>query len=100
MLLGGNDLCDVCNDGGDVSADEYAAQMRPAFETLAAVPRLVVNVPLHADYTQLCYMWELAEQGRRFLLVGVYVVGPFHPGSMMQLALAALTCVLYLVAQE
>mmetsp|Transcript_35161 Transcript_35161/g.104732 ORF Transcript_35161/g.104732 Transcript_35161/m.104732 type:complete len:332 (-) Transcript_35161:141-1136(-) len=53
MLLGGNDLCNVCSDGGDVSADEYAAKMRPAFETLAAVPRLVVNVPLHADYTQL-----------------------------------------------
>ena len=41
MLLGGNDLCDVCNDGGGDSADEYAAKMRPAFETL------------HADYTQL-----------------------------------------------
>ena len=37
--------------------------------------------------------------GRRFLLIGVYVVGPYHPGSMMQLSLAAVTCVLFLVVQ-
>ena len=36
---------------------------------------------------------------RRFLLVGLFVVGPYHPGSMMQLAMAALTCVVFLVAQ-
>jgi len=45
------------------------------------------------------YWWELVEMSRRLLLVGAYVVGPFHPGSTMQLALAALTCVIYLAIQ-
>ena len=34
------------------------------------------------------------------MLVGVFVVGPYHPGSMMQLALAAIVCAIYLVVQE
>ena len=56
---------------------------------------------LHWEYKPLPYLyaWELMEMGRRFSLVGVFVVGPFHSGSMMQLALAAITCVLYLVIQ-
>ena len=39
------------------------------------------------------------EMVRRFLLVGLFVIGPYHPGSMMQLAVAALTWIVYLVAQ-
>ena len=54
---------------------------------------------LHREYKRDFYLWELAEMLRRFLLVGVYVVGPYHPGSMMQLALASVTCVLFLVLQ-
>ena len=54
---------------------------------------------LHREYKPVAFLWELVEMSRRFLLVGVYVVGPFHPGSMMQLALASLTCVMYLVVQ-
>ena len=54
---------------------------------------------LHREYKRVFYLWELAEMLRRFLLVGAYVVGPYHPGSMMQLALASVTCVLFLVLQ-
>ena len=36
---------------------------------------------------------------RRLLLVGFFVVGPYHPGSVMQLALAALFCTMFLVIQ-
>ena len=54
---------------------------------------------LHGEYKPVFYLWELMEMGRRVLLVGVYVVGPYHPGSLMQLAMAAITCVLYTVFQ-
>ena len=39
------------------------------------------------------------EMTRRFLLVGLYVVEPFHPGSIMQLAIANLTAIVYLCLQ-
>ena len=29
---------------------------------------------LHAEYSPGCFAWELMEMGRRFLLVGVFVV--------------------------
>jgi hypothetical protein len=37
------------------------------------------------------------EMLRRFLLVGLYVVAPFHQGSVMQLATANITALFYLV---
>lgn len=57
---------------------------------------------LHKEYRPVLpyIFWELVEMVRRLLLVGAYVVGPFHPGSMMQLATAALTCVIYLFIQQ
>ena len=36
---------------------------------------------------------------RRFLLVGVFVVGPAQRGSVMQLAIATLLCLVYLAVQ-
>ena len=48
---------------------------------------------LHREYKADAYLWELVEMSRRVLLVGVYVVGPYHPGSMMQLSLATATAV-------
>ena len=54
---------------------------------------------LHREYKPTAYLWELAEMSRRFLLVGAYVVGPYHPGGVMQLALAAITVLIFLVAQ-
>ena len=54
---------------------------------------------LHREHLPAFYFWELMEMARRFVLIGLFVIGPFHPGSMMQLALAALACVIYLVVQ-
>ena len=36
---------------------------------------------------------------RRFLLVGLYVIWPFAQGTMMQVALASLTAIIFLVWQ-
>ena len=45
------------------------------------------------------FFWELAEVSRRLLLVGLFTVGPYIKGSTMQLALATLVSMLYLVIQ-
>ena len=47
------------------------------------------------------FWWELVEMLKRFLLVGLYVLdmGPFLRGSVMQLALANFTLIIFLVAQ-
>ena len=47
------------------------------------------------------FWWELVEMLKRFLLVGLYVLdmGPFLRGSVMQLALANFTMIIFLVAQ-
>ena len=39
------------------------------------------------------------EMGRRFLLVGLFVVWPFKQGTIMQVAMANLTAILFLVLQ-
>ena len=39
------------------------------------------------------------EMGRRFLLVGLFVVWPFKQGQIMQVAVANLTAIIYLVFQ-
>ena len=36
---------------------------------------------------------------RRFLLIGLFVVFPFHQGSVMQVATANLFCIVYLMAR-
>ena len=54
---------------------------------------------LHSEYLPVMYLWELMEMARRFILVGLFVIGPYHKGSMMQLAVAALTCVIFLLVQ-
>ena len=43
---------------------------------------------------------SLAEMLRRFVLVGLFVVGPYHRGSIMQIAVATFFCILYLFAQQ
>jgi hypothetical protein len=45
------------------------------------------------------FAWELAEMARRLLLVGVLVIVPFERGSMMQLVLATVICIIYLLFQ-
>lgn len=37
---------------------------------------------------------------RRFLLVGLFVIAPYNRGSLMQLAIALLTSVIYLLIQQ
>ena len=39
------------------------------------------------------------EMGRRFLLVGLFVVWPFKQGTIMQVAMANLTAILFLALQ-
>jgi hypothetical protein len=45
------------------------------------------------------FWWELMEMLRRFLLVGLFVVWPYDQGSIMQVAMANLTALLYLAIQ-
>jgi hypothetical protein len=54
---------------------------------------------LYSEFERQWYAWELCEMGRRLVLVGFLVVGPFDRGSMMQLATATLICIVYLVTQ-
>ena len=54
---------------------------------------------LYAEYDRRYFWWELMEMGRRFLLVGLYVIFPFRQGSIMQVAVANLTAVIFLVLQ-
>ena len=55
VLIGGNNLCVVCSSSPDGwnSVDAYARHVDAAFAVLAAVPRMIVSVALHGDYTQL-----------------------------------------------
>ena len=54
---------------------------------------------LYAEYATRFFWWELMEMGRRFLLVGLYVIWPFRQGSIMQVAFANLTAIIFLVLQ-
>jgi len=54
---------------------------------------------LHRDFLTSFFYWELVEMLRRFLLVGLFVAVPFARGSMMQLALACVVAIIYLVVQ-
>ena len=53
VLVGGNNLCDVCNDAAGNSDTLFETAMAASFDKLVRLPRLVINVPLHPDYTQL-----------------------------------------------
>jgi len=56
ILVGGNNLCIVCNSNAADQANGaamYEQHLSTTFATLATLPRTVVNVPLHPDYTQL-----------------------------------------------
>ena len=54
---------------------------------------------LHKEYEQHVFWWELVEMARRFLLVGLYVIWPFAQGTIMQVAMASLTAVIFLAVQ-
>jgi len=52
---------------------------------------------VYKDYKPLYYWWELCEMLRRFLLVGY--LSNFARGSITQISLATLFCIVYLVIQ-
>jgi len=52
---------------------------------------------VYKDYKPLYYWWELLEMLRRFLLVGY--LSNFARGSITQISLATLFCIVYLVIQ-
>lgn len=55
LLIGGNNLCDVCIASKERDNDDvvYEKNLRVALETLKEIPNVVVNVVLNMDYTQL-----------------------------------------------
>ena len=54
---------------------------------------------LWEEYTPEAFFWEPMEMGRRFILVGIFVVAPYDRGSVMQLILATTFCLVYLTLQ-
>ena len=54
---------------------------------------------LYREYEQEYFFWELMEMGRRFTLVGLLIVWPYHQGTVMQLGTANVISLLYLVLQ-
>ena len=52
---------------------------------------------LYAEYNSATWWWELAEMLRKFLLVGLFVV--VEPGSIRQVVLATMVCVVFLMVQ-
>ena len=64
-----------------------------------AVPTVLSKALLfvYSDYEPHLFFWELFEMFRRFLLVGLLSV--YQPGSIMQITMAGLFCLLYLVIQ-
>lgn len=54
---------------------------------------------LHQEYEPQFFWWELAEMTRRLTLVGLFVIGPYGRGSLMQIVVAALFCIIFLTIQ-
>jgi phospholipase B1, membrane-associated len=56
VLVGGNNLCDVCKGGSETSnnnADVYEAYLRSTLDILFQIPRTVVNLVANLEYTQI-----------------------------------------------
>ena len=71
---------------------------RHAIHTGQRTTLFVATRFLHGEYEARYYWWELAEMGRRFLLVGVLVVVPAQ-GTIEQLAYGSMIALLYLALQ-
>jgi len=52
---------------------------------------------LHREYDVTAFWWELAEMGRKFLLVGLFVI--LEPGSILQIAVGTIVAAAYLMVQ-
>eukprot|EP00300_Choanocystis_sp_HF-7_P030037 c38785_g1_i1.p1 GENE.c38785_g1_i1~~c38785_g1_i1.p1 ORF type:complete len:390 (+),score=67.61 c38785_g1_i1:6-1175(+) len=53
ILIGGNDLCAVCNDKTKYSAANYEANLDATLQTLTAIPRVLISLTSALDYPQL-----------------------------------------------
>jgi hypothetical protein len=53
VVVGGNDVCEVCNDATPTTDKEYEKHMVAVFEVLKEVPRLIVNIVLLPDFSLL-----------------------------------------------
>jgi len=55
VLIGGNNLCDVCIDGkeNDNNAQAYEKHLTDTLDILSLMPRTFVNLVSHLDYTQI-----------------------------------------------
>ena len=54
VLIGGNDLCEVCRDPINHGVAIYQQNMIETFNRLKMIPRAIINVPLHPDCTCGC----------------------------------------------
>jgi hypothetical protein len=52
---------------------------------------------LHSEYQTAFFWWEMMEFARRFLLVGLFIIFPYQQGTIMQVAVANVTAMVYLV---
>ena len=52
------------------------------------------------EYEPQYYWWELVEMARRFVLVGLFIGWPAPRGTVMQLVVATLFCLVYLAIQN
>jgi hypothetical protein len=72
---------------------------RAAIQTSTPTPLSAAVVFLFREYNVSYFWWELMEMGRRFLLVGLFIVVPFPQGTIMQCALAVFVAIIYLLFQ-
>jgi hypothetical protein len=80
----------------------YGTLLGFARRTIQSGRRTALSVAisfLHQEYEPQFFWWELAEMARRFTLVGIFVLGPYPRGSLMQIIIAALFCIIFLTIQ-
>jgi len=53
VLIGGNNLCDVCFEESGNNAAAYEAELEKTLSILSLMPRTFVNLVQHIDYTQI-----------------------------------------------
>ena len=55
---------------------------------------------VYREYKPTMFFWELMEMARRFVLVGLFVIGPYNRGSLTQIGLATLTSMVFFFIQQ
>jgi len=53
VLIGGNNLCDVCFNDPENNAAAYERDLKKTLDILSLLPRTFVNLVQHLDYTQI-----------------------------------------------